>query len=436
MNIPQNIEAERSLIAAAMLNLNATMLEAGDLEPEAFFSPTHQLLWRNLLALEQAGVSADVTVLAARCGAEWQANQAAIQDAICAMGLPAMAGEYKAILRDRAHRRQVIAAAHALIGHAQGDDSLDESLALMNDAMQIKAARGAVHMMPLIKLASEQIESDLARERLAGLDIGYHRLNRTLGGLRKQAFVLLAARPSNGKTTLAMNIATNVAQIERTPVLVFSLEQSAVELTKRTMASAAGVNIRSLLWDKQRDVAVGKLANASAQLAKLPLYIDDRGGLTVAQIRAEARRMKAKHNIGLVVIDYIGLIRRAHQRMEQIDHISRTSADLKLMAKELDIPVLVLSQLNRSMEIDGRRPRCSDLRDSGSLEQDADAIILLSREPKDEELPKKLRNVFTPEELARMSIIDVAKNRDGETAYYPFWFDKETTTFREVDSQQ
>lgn len=435
MIIPQDQETELALLSAALVDLQSVMLECTDLSPEAFVSPAHAAIWSALLGLGHAGGHhADLPVISAKLGGDSERFTPALYNALEATGIPALAGQYKGILQEKHYRRRLLSAAHRLLSQTQSEEPLDEALAHMGEAMQQTSVKGATPVKPLVKEAAEQIDAEVMSSRhVSGLDTGYENLNKITGGLKSQNLILIAARPSNGKTTLAMNIATHVAAVEGKPVLVFSLEQSGVELTKRQLAAMSGVNLRELRYSADKDAQFSKITSASSKLAGLPLYIDDRGGLTTSQIRAEARRLKAKHGLALVVVDYIGLIRPANPRTEILEHITRTSADLKLMAKELGVPVMALSQLNRKADADGRRPKLHDLRDSGSLEQDADMVILLSRKPSMDELPDKLKRILSPADLERISVVDVAKNRDGATAPLFMWFDRTTTSFRTME---
>jgi replicative DNA helicase len=433
--LPNARESERALICAALANPGAVLAEC-DLSPEVFYHGPHGRLWGVLKRLHDSGTAVDSATITEAitdpkdCGellpalSEAMASQA---------GFPSAAANYAAAIREAARRRQVIELAFEL---TEGAYNRERDLAeLQGDAMRRLADIGNEQstVAPLkehLKRASAEIEAAIANPgNLTGLDTGFSAVNHLTQGLHAPDLVLIAARPSQGKTTLAVNVACNIADTGAA-VGVFSLEQSGAALAKRMVAASAAVNMRRLRGLPEAGQA--DIANAITKLARLPVYLDDFGGHSVATIRAEARRMVARWGVRAVFVDYLQIIRQTNRKATRYEHLTETSAELKRMAKELGVCVVALSQLSRHAAQEGRRPRLDDLRESGALEQDADLVLLLSGEPADDELPASLRGRFDDDERRAITVVDVAKNREGATGLCFLHFNREITRYNDL----
>lgn len=266
---------------------------------------------------------------------------------------------------------------------------------------------------------------------MRGVPSGFPKLDNLLAGFQRSDLVILAARPSVGKTTLALDIARNTAIKHNTAVGIFSLEMSSQQLVDRMLAAQAGVNAWKLRTGKIKAAEdFERLQEAMAQLSEAPIFIDDKPGATVLSMRSVARRLKAEHNLGLIVIDYLQLITPSgsHGSDSLVQQVTEISRSLKAMARELDVPVLALSQLSRAVEQRGGRPRLSDLRDSGSIEQDADVVMFIHR---DDLSGTRTEGIGERNNIAEILI---EKHRNGPVGKVDLLFDDVTTAFKSVET--
>jgi replicative DNA helicase len=341
---------------------------------------------------------------------------------------------YLDVVREKFLLRKMIQTCTAVVGRVydyegEVDALLDE---VERDVLRISESRvqgGVLTTKELVGKAIGTIENYFSRKgTLNGLATGFADLDRMTDGLHGSEMIVIAARPSMGKTSLAMNIAEHVALEDKLPVAVFSLEMSAEALVLRMMCSLARVNLRSIREGFMSEADFPKLTNAAGRLANAPLFIDDSAALSILQLRARARRLHQQHGIKLFVIDYLQLLhstaRRAQENRQQ--EISDISSGIKALAKELKVPVLVLSQLNRELERDrNRKPRLSDLRESGAIEQDADLVGLLYKPNAGED--DDANPGEEPEGLPVNLLI--AKQRNGPTGDVNLTFLKSYTRF-------
>jgi replicative DNA helicase len=331
--------------------------------------------------------------------------------------------------------RQLIETAHGIIARSfeQQDDVkswVDEVEQQIFNINSEKSATGPRPVGEFIKDAMHSIEQLYDHSgKATGVPTGFRDLDKITSGLHPGNLVIIAGRPSMGKTSLAMNIAENVALDQNQPVGVFSLEMSSGELVKRILCSRARVNLRAMREGFLADRHFHELTSVASQLMKAKLYIDDSAGLTVNQVRARARRMKLQYDVQLIVVDYLQLMRAPSRRadLSRQTEVADISAGLKALAKELQIPIMVLSQLNRQPESrDEGKPRLSDLRESGSIEQDADVVGLLVRPEvyeDDEDKRASLKNKAT---------LIIAKQRNGPTGDIDLTFLNEYTRFEDA----
>jgi replicative DNA helicase len=282
-------------------------------------------------------------------------------------------------------------------------------------------------MVPMTDVLHEVFAAIENKDR-RGLSTGYYDLDDMLNGLQKGEMIVVAARPSMGKTALAMNLIEYIAADTKLPCAIFSLEMSKQQLAQRMLCSRGGIDAHKLRKGMLQAQEYQKLANVVGELAKAPIWVDDSAGLTPLELRAKARRLKRQHDIQCVMIDYMQLMDNPgpENRQQQITEISRA---IKSVSRELNVPVIALSQLNRASEgRDGHRPRMSDLRESGSIEQDADVVIILHRE----DYYKMSEPDFQPDNIAELII---AKQRNGPTGTVKLTFQTRTTRFENLSAQ-
>ncbi len=435
---PQDIEMERALLGALLLNQNA-MYEVADLVGvDSFYAGKHRTIYDAMLTLYAKGEPIDVVTVSSKLKERKQLAEiggaAYLSEVAGAAASPGSARHYAQSVQSKFVLRSLIDAA-AKIGELgfQEDRDIEQ---VIDDA---QAAVFSVSNSPMLQTFTA-IKDELAEawERLEtlqkhhgamrGVPTGFPALDNMLAGLQKSDLIILAARPSIGKTSLALDIARQTAIKHKTAVGIFSLEMSSQQLVDRMLAAQAGVSSWRLRTGKiSKDDEYERLQDGIAQLSEAPIYIDDKPGMTVLSMRSVARRLKMEKDLGLVIIDYLQLItptsgKSSDSLVQQVTEISRA---LKGMARELDVPVLALSQLSRAVEQRGGRPRLSDLRDSGSIEQDADVVMFIHRE---DMVGNRANN-----EKTNIAEILIEKHRNGPVGKIDLRFDEEKTTFLSVD---
>jgi replicative DNA helicase len=436
--LPNSIEAEQAVLGAMLLNPDVALSEVlGQLTEEDFYYAAHRVIFREIAAIEDAHQGAvDVVTLTQRLRDKNQLEEVGgagyLTDLQVNVPVAGHLEHYIDIVGEKHLLRKLIQSAHEIIARSfeQQDDVEHWVDEVEQEIFKITAERtktGPVPVSEVVKDAMRGVERLLDSHGMSGVATGFSDLDRLTGGLHPGNMIVIAARPSMGKTALAMNIAEYVAVEQGLGVGVFSLEMSAEELVKRLLCARAKVNLGALTGGflKQENV-FPPLTAAASLLMKAPLFIDDTAGLTINQVRARARRMKQQHDVKLLVIDYLQLMRAPSRRADgsrQVE-ISDISAGVKALAKELSIPVIVLSQLNRQPEQrEGGRPKLSDLRESGSIEQDADVVGLLVRPEvyEDDEEEKRAKE--------GEATLVIAKQRNGPQGDVKMTFLKEYTRF-------
>ena len=312
------------------------------------------------------------------------------------------------------------------------DQSLDSAEKLIFDIASRKATSDLVHVKDLVLNTYEKIEYRYEhKDELTGVPTGFYELDAILNGLQKSDLIILAARPAMGKTALALNIAQNVALRAKTPVAIFSLEMSKDQLMQRMLCSEAEIDSQRVKTGNMQSKDWEKLATAMNSFAQAPIYIDDTSGCTITDIRAKCRRLKMEEkNLGLVLIDYLQLMESAgrEDRMQQISAISR---GLKILAKELDVPVIALSQLSRAVESrTDKRPMLSDLRESGSIEQDADIVMFIYRDEYYRKADDGEDDMAAKAASKGESEVIIAKHRNGSVGTVKLLFQGNITKFK------
>ena len=437
---PHSPEGEKGVLGCILIAPNECMGECieklKDDGKESFYDLRHQTIYETLAAMFDIREAIDIITLQQRLKDKGLLDQiggipylSQLQDAVPSA---ANLSYYLEIVREKYLLRKMISVCTEVVGRVydyegEVDGLLDE---VERDVLRISESRaqgGVMTTKELVGKAIGTIENFFSRKgALTGIGTGFPDLDKMTDGLHGSEMLVIAARPSMGKTSLAMNIAEHVAIEEKLPVAVFSLEMSAESLVLRMMCSLARVNLRSIRDGFMSEADFPKLTSAAGKLANSKLFIDDTAGLSILQLRARARRLWQQHGIKLFVVDYLQLLhstgRRSQENRQQ--EIADISSGIKALAKELKVPVIVLSQLNRELEKDkSRKPRMSDLRESGSIEQDADLVGLLYKPnaSDDEEAPEEGDGV--PVNLL------IAKQRNGPTGDVNLTFLKPYTRF-------
>ncbi len=437
--LPHSVEAEQGVLGSMLISPREIIAECVEkITEEYFYIPAHQTIYTVLVELWNAGQGIDLItftqVLRDRNVLETVGGASLVTSLFTFVPTSANVTYYLEIVREKYILRQIIAAATESVRRAYEEQ--DEVNSLLDEVEQKIFAVGEDRFkgqMPGMKEqvmgALESIEKLWERKGgITGIPTGFHELDRMTNGLHDGEMIVIAARPSMGKTALAMNIAEHVAINGKLPVAVFSLEMSSQQLVQRLLCSRARVNLQKVREGFLAERDFPSLTAAASKLAEAEIYIDDSAGLSILELRAKARRLKAQKNIQLIVVDYLQLLRSTTRRAQdnrQLE-ISEISAGIKGLAKELKIPVIVLAQLNRQPEArSGGKPRLSDLRESGSIEQDADLVGLLVR-PEIYEEDEEARA-----EKAGEAELIIAKQRNGPVGEIPLTFLKEFTRFED-----
>ncbi len=439
---PHSMEAEQGVLGCVLLSPNECLGECieklKDDGKEAFYDLRHQTLYETLTEMYNARDPIDLITVQQRLKDRQMlesvgglAYLAQLQDAVPSV---AHLQYYIEILREKFLLRRMIHTCSSVVAKIydfEGEvdallDEVEKEVLRVNESRVQSNVQG---VQDLVHHAITTIEGFFERKgQLSGLATGFHDFDKMTDGLHGGEMIVIAARPSMGKTSLAMNIAEHIALELKLPVGVFSLEMSAESLVLRMMCSLARVNLRNIRDGFMSEADFPKLNNAAGKLSRAKLFIDATAGLSILQMRARARRMAQQHGIKLFVVDYLQLLhsttRRSQENRQQ--EIAEISSGIKALAKELNVPVIVLAQLNRELEKDkSRKPRLSDLRESGSIEQDADLVGLLYKPNAgdEEEGP-------APEETDGLAVnLLIAKQRNGPTGDVPLTFLKSYTRF-------
>ncbi len=429
---PHSIEAEMAMLASMMLDKDMIGDIAGIVDRESFYQADHQIIYDVLLKLYEQNRPIDSLILREelmrRQLLEEIGGTAYLAQLLNTVPSAAHGMHYAGIVREKAMLRHLIGASNAILRdayapHEQADLLLDKAEKRIFDIAQKRVGNAIVPMETVLHEVFEMIENRGQR----GIETGFIELDDMMNGLQNGEMIIVAARPSMGKTAFAMNVVEHIAADGRLPAAVFSLEMSKQQLAQRMLCSRGGIDAHKLRKGMLQAHEYQKLASVVGELAKAPIWVDDTPGLTILDLRAKARRLKLQHDIKCIMIDYMQLMDNpgVESRQQQISEISR---GIKAVARELSIPVICLSQLNRSSESrDGHRPRMSDLRESGSIEQDADVIMLLHRE----DYYRLQDPDFQPDNIAE---IIIAKQRNGPTGTIKLTFDNKTTSFQNLST--
>ncbi len=432
---PQNLEAEQCVLGSILLQQGVLVKAVELLTPEDFYRESHKNIYSSMLGLFDKNEPQDLITVTNHLKNSGKLDEiggpaylATLTDVV---PLASNIAYYAKIVRDKSILRRLIQTSTEIAGRCYEeqddlDSLLDETEQTIFEISRSKSSQSFQPMKTIINSTFKAVESLFERKELVtGISTGYDEFDRKTAGLQASDLIILAARPSMGKTALAMNIVQNAAIESKVPVAVFSLEMSNEQLGMRMLCSVSRVDSHRLRTGFLKDQDWPKLTRAAGILQESAIFIDDTASISVLEMRAKARRLKTEHNIGLVVVDYLQLMRGRSSTERREQEISEISRSLKAMAKELHVPVLALSQLNRSLENrPNKRPQLSDLRESGAIEQDADVICFIYRDEvynKSEDNPKK-----------GIAEIIIGKQRNGPTGTIELAFISEITTFESL----
>lgn len=434
---PQSLESERALLGALLLKPDAIHDVSDLIRPESFYAEKHRLIFTTMRELAERGEPIDLLTLSERLQNQGLLERAGGRSYIVELAdsapAPGNFSHYADMVSRKHLMRALIDAAYNITESAY--DEARETMEVLDEAEKSIYAVGdqsASHKFTFIgdkvHEAWDRIEALSKKEDgIRGVPSGFPSLDNLLSGFHPSDLVILAARPSMGKTSLALDIARNAAVRHDVPVGIFSLEMSSEQLIDRMLAAESFVNSWKLRTGQVRDEAdFERIRDALESLSKAPIFIDDKPGNNILAMRAVARRLKRDRGIGLIIVDYLQLMsptstKASDSVVQQVTEISRS---LKALARELDVPVIALSQLSRAVEQRGGRPRLSDLRDSGSIEQDADVVMFIHRDDKNN--PDSDRH--------NIAEVLIEKHRNGPTGSAELFFDEKRATFQPVDS--
>ena len=430
---PNSIEAEQSLLGGLMLD-NAAWEKVADLVIASdFYRKDHQLIFAGIAQLAETSNPCDVVTVS-----EFLDNRDELDAAGGLEYLALLSNEtpgaanvraYAKILRERSSLRALISAGNQISGNAYvtegrtASDLVDEAERLVFEIAE-KGSRGQIGFRPLKNILPDAVDRiDLLHQSggdITGIPTGYKEFDKLTAGLQAGELIVIAGRPSMGKTSLAVNIAENAAIGARVPTAIFSMEMPSQQLAFRMISSLGRVDQTHLRTGKFPDEDWSRINTAVQLMSDAPIFIDDSASLSPTEIRARARRLKREHNLGLIVVDYLQLMQVHGSTENRATEISEISRSLKALAKELELPIIAISQLNRSVEQrTDKRPVMSDLRESGAIEQDADLIVFIYRE-----------EVYNPDTPRKgVADISIAKQRNGPIGDFPLTFVGRFTKF-------
>ena len=430
---PQNIDAEEAILGAILTNPICFTKIADMIKPQRFYKPANKYIFEAIVELFTKNHAIDIVTVSEKLNEsdklEMIGGRAYINDLALNAITTANIEYYARIVQGKAIKRELINAGSEIVEMAYDntttEETLDNAEKLIFNIAQQKTSSDLVSVKDLVLTSYEQISYRYEhRGELTGVPTGFYDFDNMTSGLQKSDLIILAARPSMGKTALALNIAQNVALKAKKTVAIFSLEMSKEQLVQRMLCSEAEVDTQKLKTGNMQSTDWEKLTTAMNHFADAPLYIDDRPGATVMDVRAKCRRLAMeKKEIGLIVIDYLQLM-EASGKEDRTQQISGISRGLKGLARELNVPVIALSQLSRAVESrPDKRPMMSDLRESGAIEQDADIIMFIYRD--------EYYNKEDTENRGKAEVI-VAKHRNGAVGSIDLLFQGAITKFKNI----
>lgn len=441
--IPQDEEAEKSILGSIMLDQEAMVKVADFLTPDDFYKKAHRIIYNIMLELYGKNEPIDILSVSSKIKEKELDKEIGgisyLTSLVNSVPSPAHIVHYgkivqrKRILRDLINTSYQI---HELVYDKNNDDIdmiLDEAERKIFSIAQSSIKQDFLPIKSMLEDAFGRIEKlHQGPNNFRGVSTGFTDLDNYLGGLQRSDLIILAARPSLGKSALSLDIARHIATNEKAPVIIFNLEMSKDQIVDRFIAAQANVDLWKLRTGRLSSAQENgendfvRISNAMATLSEAPIFINDTPIINVIQIKAIARRLQSKQGLGLIVVDYLQLIQSRNYYDNRVQEISEISRSLKALARELNVPVLALSQLSRAVEQRPHQiPRLADLRESGSIEQDADVVLFIYKEDKDK----------TNSEKNNVADIIIAKHRNGPTGTVKLYFNENTVNFKNLDKQ-
>jgi len=438
---PQNVEAEQSVLGALMIDKNAIIKIADLINEEDFYKNSHGKIYKTMLYLYEHHEPIDLLSLSNRLKETNELKEIGGHSYLASLAntVPTAANvvHYAKIVAKKSVLRRLIDNSSQIIANAYNeteeiDKILDEAEQKIFAVSQKHIRQDFIPVKPILEEAFNRIdELHKNKGKLRGVPTGFKDLDNILAGLQKSNLIILGARPSVGKSSLALDLARHAAVKEKVSVGVFSLEMSKEEVIDRLICAQANVDLWKLrtgnLSSSGEKDDFARIGHAMGALSEAPIYIDDTAGLNVMEMRTMARRLQAERGLDLIVVDYLQLMEGRSGTDNRVQEVSEISRSLKGLARELNVPVVALSQLSRGIESRGggdQKPRLSDLRDSGSIEQDADVVLFIYREPKEDSENKNIASII------------VAKHRNGPIGEVKLFFNQQYTSFRNLDKMR
>ncbi len=439
--MPYNLEAEQSVLGSILIDQECMELVVSEINADAFYLPQHREIFSAMMLMYTNSKAIDPVIIADALTKKGHYDTVGGREYLMtlAQSVPSTVNieYYVKIVKEQFYLRSLVTISNTIIDQATGGEAdasaiLDRAEQMIYDIRQGKEKNGPTKISEVIvndvytKLAQITGED---KDKYKGIPSGFGMLDKYLTGLNKSDLILIGARPAMGKTSFALNLAQNISMGARKKCIVFSLEMTKAQLAERLLASQAGVESQKLKTGEMSKEEWVRLGNAAGQFNDVELYLDDTSSITVPEIKSRVRRMK---NVDCIIIDYLGLISSAGKKENRVQEVSEITRNLKMMAKDLNIPVICCAQLSRGTEGHGKnhKPQLADLRESGSIEQDADIVLFLYRED-------YYRNDVDEDKQddidANKTELIIAKNRHGATTSIELTFDKEFTRFRSID---
>lgn len=431
---PQNIDSEKALLGAIMLRPEAMHEVVDTITPESFYSEKHKMVYKAMIALSTKSEPIDLVSVSARLKEKGQIEQigGSVYLTELVNNVPSSSNVlyYAEMVHKKSTLRKLIESAEFIseLGFSEAEEIeyiLDQAEKKIFEVTGNQKTHKFVSIKETMGDVWERIDRlSKSGDELRGVPTGFVDLDAKTAGFQRSDLIILAARPSMGKTSFALDIARLAATQHNIPVGIFSLEMSAQQLVDRMLSAESRVDSWKLRTGKlTADDEYSKLRDAMDRLSKAPIYIDDQAANSILKMRSVARRLKSENGLGLIIVDYLQLMTTAKSHDSPVTQVTEISRSLKALARELDVPVLALSQLSRAVEQRGGRPRLSDLRDSGSIEQDADLVMFIHREDKYKE----------DSDRPNIAEILIEKHRNGPTGKIELYFDEKRTSFLSID---
>ncbi len=433
--LPNSIDAERSVLGAIVIDKDAIIGVSEILKPSDFYSDLNGIIYSAMMVLYEERKPIDLLTLTDQLKKDKKlkkVDSSYLTDLVEEVPSAANATEYAKIIRENSTKRSLIKASMEIsdIAHEENINTkevLDRAESAIFSISQGHLSRGFIAIKETLTESFDRIdELQKTGEGMRGVRTGFADLDKILSGMQKSNLIILAARPGQGKTAMVLNIAQAIASRDKKPVGIFSLEMSKEELVDRLLIAESDVDAWKLKTGQLNDDDFSNLSSAMGSLAEAPLFIDDTPGLSLTEMRSKARRLQLEHNLSLLIVDYLQLVEPGRRYDSRVQEVSMVSQALKNLARELNIPVLAASQLNRSVEHRGgeKRPQLADLRESGAIEQDADVVMFLYRpdaEATGTHIPTKLL---------------IAKHRNGPTGEIDLLFRGNRIRFQDVEKKR